>query len=509
METMKTMETAMPQPRTLAPELLALLGREFGADLLTDAAALSARSRDESGLVRPPVAVLLARTEAQVARLVTLANAHNFAVIPRGAGTGLAGGCLPDAGNGLGGAAPSGVVLDLTAMNRIIDIDTRSLTATVEPGVLTGDLRAAVKAVGLFYPPDPASLATSTIGGNAATNAGGPACVKYGTTRDYVLGLRAVLPTGEAIRAGVNTRKGVVGYDLARLIVGSEGTLGVITELTLKLLPHPKAAACVAAVFADLNAAMRAIIAVMTRGHLPSAMEFLDARCLHLVGDLLPFAVEGEDSALVLIETDGDPDQVRREVAEIEAICRELGATNILPAATSGSKEGDEAREAVWKVRRSVSTRIHESCAVYIPEDIAVPIGRIADMVAALPGVEARHGITIFAFGHAGDGNIHLNLTAPDESRRPFVEAAAEDCVRLALSLGGTISGEHGIGLVKRGLVSLEIEPVSLRLQRGIKALLDPHNVLNPGKIFPPAGPPDGNTGGPPDGDTGGPEETS
>ncbi|PKN06970.1 MAG: FAD/FMN-containing dehydrogenase [Deltaproteobacteria bacterium HGW-Deltaproteobacteria-8] len=464
----------MPQPQPRTTEILALLRREFGADLITDAEGLLARSRDESGLVRPPVAVLLARSEAQVARLMTLANKNGFPVIPRGAGTGLAGGCL---------AGKGGVVLDLAAMNRILAIDTQSLTATVQPGVITADLRDAAKAVGLFYPPDPASLATSTIGGNAATNAGGPACVKYGTTRDYVLGLTAVLPTGEVIRAGANTRKGVVGYDLTRLLVGSEGTLGVITELTLKLIPHPRAAACVAAVFADLNAAMRAIISVMTRGHLPSAMEFLDARCLKLVGDLLPFSVAGEQSALVLIESDGDPDQVRREVAGIEAICRELGATNILPPATT-----DEGREAVWAVRRSVSTRIHEDCAVYIPEDIAVPIGRIADMVAALPEVEERFGITIFVFGHAGDGNIHLNLTAQDEALRPKVEAAAVDCVRLALKLGGTISGEHGIGLVKRGLLPLEIGPVSLRVQRGIKALLDPQNVLNPGKIFPPEG---------------------
>ena len=468
------MPQSQPQPRLNAPDLLALLAREFGADLLLDEAALLARSRDESGLVRLPAAVLLARSEAQVVRLVCLANEHHFAVIPRGAGTGLAGGCLTTAG---------GVVLDLSAMNRILCIDTKSLTATVEPGVITGDLRTAVKAEGLFYPPDPASLATSSIGGNAATNAGGPACVKYGTTRDYVLGLRAVLPTGEIIRAGVNTRKGVVGYDLTRLLVGSEGTLGVITGLTLKLIPHPRAAACVAAVFPDLGAAMRAIIAVMTRGHLPSAMEFLDARCLKLVGDLLPFAVEGEHSALVLMEADGDPDQVLREAEGIAAICRELGATHVLPPATT-----DEGREAVWTVRRSVSTRIHDTNAVYLPEDIAVPIGRIADMVAALPEVERRHGVTVYAFGHAGDGNIHLNLTAQDEALRPRVEAAAVDCVRLALKLGGTISGEHGIGLVKRGLVPLEIEPVSLRVQRGLKALLDPNNVLNPGKIFPPEG---------------------
>lgn len=461
----------MSATQSLTPEILDTLRREFGPDLLTAEAELEARAGDDSGLRLPPGAVLLAKSEAQAARLVTLANERGFPVIPRGAGTGLAGGCLtPEAG----------VVLDLTAMNRILSIDTKSLTATVEPGVITKDLRDAAKAVGLFYPPDPASLATSTIGGNAATGAGGPACVKYGTTRDYVLGIRAVLPTGEVIRAGVNTRKGVVGYDMTRLILGSEGTLGVITELTLKLIPHPKASACLAAVFADLDAAMRAIIAVMTRGHLPSAMEFLDARCLRLVGDLLPFRVEGGRSALVLIEVDGDPEQTGREVRQIEGICRELGAANILPPATT-----DEGREAIWKVRRSVSTRIHEACAVYIPEDIAVPIGEIARMVAALPEVAERHGVTIFAFGHAGDGNIHLNLTAPDESQRPAVERAAGECVRQALALGGTLSGEHGIGLAKRSLLPLEIEPANIRVQRGIKKLMDPNNVLNPGKIFP------------------------
>jgi len=468
------MESAMQHPGAPSPETLALLGREFGPDLLTLASALDARSRDDSGLCLPPAAVLLARNEGHVARLVTLANAHRFAVIPRGAGTGLAGGCLAETG---------GVVLDMTAMNRILSIDADCVTATVEPGVLTGDLRHAAKAKGLFYPPDPASLDTSTIGGNAATNAGGPACVKYGTTRDYVLGLTAVLPTGEVIRAGTATRKGVVGYDLTRLLVGSEGTLGVITRLTLKLLPHPAHQQCVAAVFANLDAAMRCIIAVMTRGHLPSAMEFLDARCLGLVGDLLlehvRASLPGGSEALVLIECDGTVEETARAAADIEAICRELGALALLPA------PDDAAREAVWKVRRSVSSRIHEACAVYIPEDIAVPIGNIARMVAVLPEVERRFGVVIYAFGHAGDGNIHLNLTSPDAAARPRVEAAAEECVRLALSLGGTMSGEHGVGLAKRHLLPLEIEPVSLRVQRGIKALLDPNNILNPGKLFP------------------------
>lgn len=480
----------MRYPGAPSPDILALLGREFGPDLLTQAEALDARSRDDSGICLPPAAVLVARNEAQVARLIALANAHRFAVIPRGAGTGLAGGCLAETG---------GVVLDMTAMNRILSIDSDSVTAIVEPGVLTGDLRRAAKAKGLFYPPDPASLDTSTIGGNAATNAGGPACVKYGTTRDYVLGLTAVLPTGEVIRVGTATRKGVVGYDLTRLLVGSEGTLGVITQLTLKLLPHPAHQQCVAAVFADLDAAMRAIIGVMTRGHLPSAMEFLDARCLRLVGDLLPEHVKGTlsggpgngpangQAALVLIECDGTALETARAAADIEALCRELGALALLPA------PDDAAREAVWTVRRSVSSRIHQACAVYIPEDIAVPIGNIARMVAALPEVEERFGVVIYAFGHAGDGNIHLNLTSPDEAARPRVEAAAEECVRLALSLGGTMSGEHGVGLAKRHLLPLEIEPVSLNVQRGIKALLDPNNILNPGKLFPDAGTDAGN----------------
>jgi len=469
----------MAHPGAPSSHVLTLLAREFGPDLLTDADALNACSRDESGLCRPPAAVLLAKTEAQAARLLTLANelcarGQGFAVIPRGAGTGLAGGCLAETG---------GVVLDLSAMNRILAIDCDSVTAEVEPGVLTGDLRRAARARGLFYPPDPASLDTSTIGGNAATGAGGPACVKYGTTRDYVLGLTAVLPTGEIVRTGTTTRKGVVGYDLTRLLVGSEGTLGVITRLTLKLLPHPAHHACLAAVFSGLGPAMHAITQVMTRGHLPSAMEFLDARCLALVGDMLPPHVKsnlpGGKGALVLIECDGSEQETARALADIESICRELGAVGILPA------PDEKARQDVWAVRRSVSTRIHESCAVYISEDVAVPVGRIADMVAALPGIEARHGVVIYAFGHAGDGNIHLNLTAPDEAERPRVEAAAEDCVRRALELCGTMSGEHGIGMAKRHLISLELSPVSLRVQRGIKALLDPNNILNPGKVFP------------------------
>jgi D-lactate dehydrogenase (cytochrome) len=413
----------MRHPGAPSPETLELLTREFGADLLTAQDELAARSRDDSGVRLPPAAVLLARSTAQVARLLSLANERLFAVVPRGAGTGLAGGCLAETG---------GVVLDLSAMNRILSIDCDSVTATVEPGVLTGALRSAAKDKGLFYPPDPASLETSTIGGNAATNAGGPACVKYGTTRDYVLGLTAVLPTGEVVRTGRPRARAWWATTLTRLLVGSEGTLGVITQLTLKLLPHPQTQRCLAAVFPGLDATMGAVIAVMTRGHLPAAMEFLDARCLKLVGDLLPEHVRarlsGGGEALALMECDGAPDEALRGVAAIEDICRELGALAILPA------PDEAAREAVW------------ACAAASARASTRPAPCTSRRTSPCPSAASRRwwppcprwsGASAWTSSPlaTGDGNIHLNLTSPDEAARPRVEAAAEDCVRLALAL--------------------------------------------------------------------------
>jgi glycolate oxidase len=421
------------------------------------------------GLSHLPELVVEATEVASVQALLRLANACRFPVTPRGLGTGLAGGAVPVAG---------GVVLSLAKMNRIIAIETDNLIAVVEPGVVNLDLKNAVREQGLFYPPDPASLDTCSLGGNAATNAGGPACVKYGTTRDYILGLEAVLPNGELITAGVRTRKGVVGYDLTRLLVGSEGTLAVITKLFLRLIPHPAAVTTIVAPFDELTAAMEAVTAILMRGHIPSAMEFLDARCLALVGDLLPFPGVREAGAMLLIETDGDPERIQREIEAIGEICLEKGAVDVLMAPDAAR------RTRMWEIRKAVSLRIEERYPLDFQEDVVVPLGRIAEFVACLPACERSSGIEIYAFGHAGDGNIHLSLTADSRDAAGAVEEGVRRIVKKVLAIGGTMSGEHGVGIAKQRFLPLELSPESLRLQREIKRLFDPRLILNPGKLF-------------------------
>jgi D-lactate dehydrogenase (cytochrome) len=454
----------------ITAELRERINRALGADCeVVDPQTLANYDHDASELRYTPEMVVVVRSRDQVQELLRLANQYRFPVTPRSGGTGLAGGCLPVCG---------GVVLDVSRMNRILAIDTRNLIAEVQPGVITHDLREAARAAGLFYPPDPASLAESTLGGNAATNAGGPACVKYGTTKDYVLGLEAVLPNGQLIRTGVKTRKGVVGYDMTHLIIGSEGTLGVITALTLKLIPHPPAITGMVAVFSDLETAMGAVAQIMTRGHLPSAIEFLDHKCLALVGDRLPFEVPGRTASLLIIETDGIAGTIADEIDDIGRICRDVGAVHLQPAAAA-----DE-RERIWDARRQVSLRIHDHAALYVSEDVAVPLGCIAELVACLPDFEQKYRLEIYAFGHAGDGNIHLNITAADRKHPERVEEGIRALLRLVLEMGGTISGEHGIGAAKKRYLPMELSAESIRLQQGIKALFDPNRVLNPGKLF-------------------------
>ncbi len=344
--------------------------------------------------------------------------------------------------------------------------------------MITHDLRQAVQEKGLFYPPDPASLETSTIGGNAATNAGGPACVKYGTTRDYILGLEAVLPNGTLIHSGVKTRKGVVGYDMTHLIVGSEGTLGVITALTLKLIPHPPVTTSMIAIFAELHTAIRTVTEIMVRGHQPSAVEFMDYRCLELVREMLPFQLPSEKASLLLIETDGTEEQTENEIRHLAKICAQSDATDVLPAETP------QARDRMWEIRRQISLRIHDAAGMYLSEDVVVPIGRIADLVDSLPAFENRYDLKIYAFGHAGDGNIHLNFTASDRDRGTAMEQGIRQALTKVLSLEGTISGEHGIGMAKMPFIDMELSQESMRLQMEIKRLFDPNLILNPGKIF-------------------------
>ncbi|MDO8945240.1 MAG: FAD-linked oxidase C-terminal domain-containing protein, partial [Desulfobacterales bacterium] len=375
-------------------------------------------------------------------------------------------------------AVHGGVVLSLARMNRIIAIEPRNMIAVVEPGITTLDLKNAVREHGLFYPPDPASNDTCSVGGNAATNAGGPACVKYGTTRDYILGLEAVLPNGELIEAGVRTRKGVVGYDMTRLLVGSEGTLGVITKLIVRLIPHPTDVTTLVALFPRLSPAMEAITAILMAGHMPSTLEFMDAKCLGLVGDLLPFEGVREAGAMLLIESDGAADAIRQEIAAIREICLAGGASHALVAVDAGK------RKQMWDVRRAISLRIEEAHPLLISEDIVVPLGRIAEFVERLPDYEAAHGVKIYAFGHSGDGNIHLSITAESLDARENAEAAVREIIKKVVAMGGTMSGEHGVGMAKQPFLPLELSPESMRVQKAIKLLFDPNLILNPGKIF-------------------------
>jgi glycolate oxidase subunit GlcD len=448
-------------------EIIEIVGLE---SLVTDTDELAEYETDASDLSYPAEMVVRVENAEQIRGILRLANRYGFPVTPRGAGTGMAGGCLTVQG---------GLVLSLERMNQILSINTMDLIAEVEPGVITKNLKDAAQRKGLFYPPDPAGMDQSTIGGNASTNAGGPACVKYGVTKNYILGLEAVLPNGELIKTGTKTRKGVVGYDLTQLLVGSEGTLGIITGLTLKLLPHPPAVAGFAAVFPDLHTTMKTVTEVMVRGHLPCALEFMDHKCMAIVGDLLPFDVPGGKSCLLILEIDGASDQIGPEIQIVQAICRELGATHILPMTE------EKAREKVWEVRRQVSLRVRDTADIYYPEDIAVPIGRIADFVDTLPKFEEKHGVNAFAFGHAGDGNIHVSICAEASQRIDQVEKSIEEIFGLTLHMQGTISGEHGIGEAKKKFVPMELSSESIRVQKGIKQVFDPNMILNPGKLFP------------------------
>jgi D-lactate dehydrogenase (cytochrome) len=452
-------------------EIIAAIRERISVESIVSAPeTLVEYASDASKLNYTPELVVCAQNVGDVQALMELANTYRFPVTPRGGGSGLAGGCLPSKG---------GVVLSTMGLNQIELIDTKNFIMKVQPGVISQQVRDAADRAGLFYPPDPAGMDQSTIGGNAATDAGGPACVKYGTTRDYILGLEAVLPNGQLISTGVQTRKGVVGYDLTNLLVGSEGTLAIITSLTLKLLPKPAATTGMMCVFNDMVSAMNCVAAIMAHGHLPSAMEFLDHRCLSLIGELLPFSLPGHKPSILIIEIDGAQSQIDAEIETIGLLATEAGAVQLILAPSK------EERDKIWAVRRQVSLRIHEYAKLYISEDIVVPLTAIAELVDALPFYEKKYGIEVFAFGHAGDGNIHLNITTQDLAGEGLAREGTRDLLELTLKLQGTISGEHGIGIAKSRYLSMELSESSILLQQNIKKLFDPNLILNPGKIFP------------------------
>jgi len=377
-------------------------------------------------------------------------------------------------------AVQGGLVMVMTRLKRILSIDTENLVAEAEPGVVTGHFQEMVEEKGLFYPPDPSSAAYCTLGGNVAECAGGPRAIKYSVTRDYVLGLEVVLPTGEIINTGVHTAKGVVGYDLTRLMVGSEGTLGVITKIVLRLLPLPEVVRTLSVVFSSIHDAARTVSEVARSGILPRTVEYMDQAAIRCVEDHLKIGLPVDAGAMLLIDIDGSRSGVEASVQYLVAMCEEGGADQIKAA---GSKE--EAKE-IWRAREAISPALFRLGPDKINQDIVVPRNRIPDMVEWVDGLRARTGLTIVTFGHAGDGNIHVNIMfdRKDKETLEKAESAVKELFGQTIELGGTISGEHGVGVTKAPYMDMEIGAEEIALMKRIKVMFDPKGILNPGKIF-------------------------
>ncbi|MBU0991075.1 MAG: FAD-binding protein [Proteobacteria bacterium] len=428
-------------------------------------------SYDATGRIFMPDAVAFPGSADEISRIMMLACEDGFPVVPRGAGTGMAGSSLPVQG---------GVVLAMSRLNRIIDIDAENFTITTEPGVVTGDLHKAVEQKGLFYPPDPSSAEISTIGGNLAQCAGGPRAVKYGVTRDYVLGLEAILPTGEMIKTGVRTAKGVVGYDLSRLIVGSEGTLAIITKVILRLLPLPETVKTMTAVFDSMEKAAQAVASIMRSSIIPRTVEYMDGASIKCVESYTPTGFPPNAQAALIIELDGGKDETEKKAGQLKNILTSCGAADVKVADTEAEVK------AIWKARKAISPALYTYGPDKINEDIVVPRNNIPDMVRRLKALGEETGLTIVSFGHAGDGNIHVNimLDRSDERTSELAMKTVDDIFDYTLLLGGTLSGEHGVGITKKHYIKKEIGPVELALMKKIKSVFDPKNILNPGKLF-------------------------
>lgn len=453
----------------LKPSILKELKQIVGPDnVSTLPEELVVYSYDATQRESLPWAVVRPRSAREISEILKLANRERFPVVPRGAGTGMSGGSVPIQG---------GVVLSLERMNHILEIDEQDFIAVVEPGVITGDLQREVESRGLFYPPDPASHKFCTLGGNVAECAGGLRAVKYGVTKDYVLGLEVVLPTGEIITTGARTVKSVAGYDLTNLIVGSEGTLGIATRITLKLLPLPETVRTLAAFFSEVSVAAKTASAIMASGVLPRALEFVDQAALRAVEGYLKEDLSHGAAAMLLVEVDGTAESTAREADRIEEILTRSGAARVNRA------NSDPEREQLWKARRAISPALYTIKPKKLNEDIVVPRSRIADSLREISAIAERHGLLIVNFGHAGDGNIHTNIMF-EEAELPKAEIAVKEIFAATLRLGGSISGEHGIGLSKAAYLPMEQGPEAIAAMKRIKLALDPNTILNPGKIF-------------------------
>ncbi|MDF1563212.1 MAG: FAD-linked oxidase C-terminal domain-containing protein [Deltaproteobacteria bacterium] len=459
-----------PSPASLQKLRDALGPRLPEGVLRDDPELLETYGGDESGAA-PHLPDLLARptTTEEVSLILAAASAARVPVTPRGGGTGRAGGAIPLAG---------GLVLSLERMKGIIALDPASLTVRVRPGMILGELHAAVEAERLFYPPDPNSLESCHLGGNVATNAGGPRAGKYGVTRDHVLGVEAVLADGTILRVGRQTLKGVAGYDLTGLLVGSEGTLAVITEVTLRLRPLPTRVETALCFFPDVHAAARGVLAIQRAGHVPRALELMDAAAIDAVRGKTAFPFPEGDAAALLLELDGHGEAVFEELGVVAELASEAGAHEVLVARSLSQKN------ELWGARRILSPSLREAHAHKIAEDIAVPLAAIPACIEGIHAIAAREGLACAVYGHAGDGNLHANLLWDDPGKGEAVDRAVVALFELAVGLGGTITGEHGIGLTKRDYLPLEQSPALIALQRRLKDTFDPAGILNPGKIF-------------------------
>ncbi len=427
-------------------------------------------SFDATGIEERPMAVARPISTDEVSTIMSYAYERDIPIVPRGAGTGMSGGSVP---------LNNSIVLSFERMNNLIDIDASNLIAVVEPGVINGHFQRDLEALELFYPPDPASMDFCTLGGNVAENAGGPRALKYGVTRDYVLGLEIVMPDGKIALIGTKTQKGVVGYDLTRLVVGSEGTLAAITKIFLRLLPMPRAVITLLAVFDSVDASARAVSKIIASSIIPRTLEFMDRESIKAVEAFKPTGLPTTAEAVLLIEVDGSPKAIKEDTDRIASIC-------IAHKADIQVADEPSARQRLWEARRAISPALYRISPTKINEDIVVPRSKIPEMLAYLRRLSEDLNIRIVNFGHAGDGNIHVNIMTDRENAEEFKRAgdARRKIFEAALKFGGTISGEHGVGITKAPFIPMEMHPASLGMMKAIKRLFDPKGLMNPGKIF-------------------------
>lgn len=454
--------------KTIADEMRSIVGGAWFLDTPED---LATYSYDGFLPEFMPDAVIVPANEREISEIMHLANREKINIIPRGAGTNICGSSV---------ARQGGIIIAFHRMNKILEVDPDNMCAVVQPGVVNADLQKEVAGYGLMYPPDPASMFVSTIGGNVALNAGGPRGVKYGVTRDYLLGLEVVLPTGEVIHTGGKTLKSVSGYDLTRLMCGSEGTLGIITEITLRLVPLPQAKATLQATFSDLDDAAKTVSAIIGSGIVPTTLELIDRVILDVIGDYGGAQFHEDAEALLLIEVDGEEMLVEKQGEIIERFCKDRGAVVVERAGTS------EEAEKLWQARRTAFGAVASLRPNCIVEDATVPVKRLPEIIRKIVELAEKYQLNIGVLAHAGDGNLHplIMTDLRDEDEMARVDKALDELYEAAIGMGGTLSGEHGIGIAKDRFMDMEFDRIAIEIMRGIKRVFDPNNILNPGSFL-------------------------